>query len=113
MTKDDYFGSFWSEKLRNGRRIIYFSDEDGNIQNVGPLQDHDLKSFLINEHKINDHIVQLKIKKKELTDDLMVFARECNGEAAKIHSMNSSNPALQLEMSTNHFALFEFFLKSL
>lgn len=111
--KDGFYGAFWTENLRDGRYIIYYNDEEGDFQNVGPLAEQDLKIILVNERKINDQILEIKMKIKELMEDLASIARACDGDAERIHVLNSHNATLQLEMSTNHFDFFKDFIKSL
>lgn len=111
--KDGFFGAFWMEELRDERYIIYFSDENGGFENVGPLHERDLKYILENEHKINDQIREIKLQKNDIIYELESIARECDGNVEKIHVFNSRIPILQLEMSTNHLTFFKAFINSL
>lgn len=111
--KDNFYGAFWMENMRDGRYIIYFSDDEGEFHNVGPLYESDLKLVLETEGDINDQILELKMMKKELLYDLETFARECDGDAKKIRVLQARNPTFRLEMSTNHFSFFEEFIRSL
>lgn len=111
--KDEFYGAFWMEKKGSGRYIIYFNDAEGEFQNVGPLHENDLKWFLMNERKINDQIMALKMMEKDLVTDLNAIARECDGVANKINVLNTHNTILKLEMATNHFDYFEEYVNSL
>lgn len=111
--KADFFGSFWMEKLRRGNYIIYFTDEEGDFQNAGPIHERDLRKILRNEQKLNEFILMLKMQKKDLIRELETLARECNGEPERVHQLHSGAPVVQFEMSTNHFEFFEDFMKSL
>lgn len=111
---DEFNGAFRLDKQRSGEfNIIFMDDEEGDFQSAGPVNQEDLKKILKNERKLNDVILNLKVMKRELKNDLDALAVECDGNADRIHDLNSGNSVLQLEMSTNHFHFFRNFINSL